>query len=139
MQKDPAMTITDTTDTTDREWLPIDRSCPSWCNGEHAQSLAEGNGCEDSQEHQGDSHEHMLEEHRNPVDHRVTRTGGAKWSMCPRLRPRTRHGGCLDEATVRLEVEDAVYTKQLTLELTSGEARIMAGQLLNLADALDLS
>ncbi len=82
------MTITDTTDTTDREWLPNDRSCPSWCNGEHAQSLAEGNGWEDSQEHQGDSHEHMLEEHRNPVDHRVTRTGGAKWSMYPRLRQR---------------------------------------------------
>jgi len=47
-------------DREDREWLPIDRSCPSWCNREHAQALAEGNGWEDSKEHQGHSFEYML-------------------------------------------------------------------------------
>jgi hypothetical protein len=43
-----------------------------------------------------------------------------------------------DEPTVRLEVEDAEFTTGLTLELNSGEARLMARQLLHLADQLDL-
>jgi len=135
------MTIIDSTDTpvtSDREWLPTDQSCPSWCNREHAQALAEGNGWEDSKEHQGHSFEYMLGGHRNPVDHRVMRAGGAKWILYPRVRPWARAGGRADEETVRLEVEDADYTASVTLKLTSGVARIMARQLLRLADQLDL-
>ena len=124
------------------QWLPDPRSCPSWCKGEHAQVLAEGNDIEDAQEHEGRSHEYVLPELRNYVDKRVTRLGGASWHMYPRVRPWNHLGGAVDQPTIRLSLEVLGIVDQPQavdpIELTSGEARTLARHLLNLADVLDL-
>lgn len=137
------MTITETLSTdASGDGLPGPQSCPSWCNGEHAQVLAEGNSSEDAQEHEGRSHEYVLPELRNYVDKRVTRLGGVRWHMSPRVRPWNRLGGAADQPTIRvsLEVLGLVDEPQPVdpIELTSGEARTLARHLLDLADVLDL-
>ena len=122
----------------DNEWLP-DR-CPPWCEGGHAEALAEGNSWEDSQEHRGGGFGDVLQEIRNPIDRRVTRPAdGGGWDLGLRQRPRDPNGlAKCDEPRVVLEANGAGFRERVELHLTSGEARVMAAQLIALADALDM-
>ena len=124
----------------DNEWLP-DR-CPAWCEGGHAEALAEGNSWVESQEHGGGGFGDVVHEIRNPIDKRVTRpAAGAGWQITLRQRPGAPNGLAMcDEPRVVLEAGsdlDEDY-KCVELHLTSGEARVMAAQLVALADALDM-
>ena len=75
----------------DNEWLP-DR-CPPWCEGGHAEALAEGNSWEESQEHVGGGFGDVLQELRNPIDKRVTRpASGAGRDLGLRQRPSDPNG-----------------------------------------------
>lgn len=124
----------------DNEWLP-DR-CPPWCEGGHAEALSEGNSWEDSQEHRGGGFGDVLQELRNPIDKRVTRrAAGAGWDLGLRQRPGGPDGLSKgDEPRVVLEASSDLNDdyKRVELHLTSGEARVMAAQLIALADALDM-
>ena len=121
----------------DNEWLP--ERCPPWCEGGHAEAVTEGNSWEEAQEHRGGGFGDVLQEIRNPIDKRVTRpASGAGWDLGLRQRPGDSSGLAMcDEPRVVLEVSGAV-AKRVDLHLTSGEARVMAAQLVALADALDM-
>lgn len=97
---------------------------------------------EDSQEHRGGGFGDVLQELRNPIDKRVTRpASGAGWDLGLRQRPGGPDGlGKCDEPRVVLEASGDLGEdyKRVELHLTSGEARVMAAQLIALADALDM-
>lgn len=118
----------------DNKWLPT--YCPDWCDGGHAEALADSGDWSDAQEHVGGGPGGYLELLLNPIDKRVMRPGGAGWDLDIRQRP-MKGSGFLDEATVNLCVSDHGRSR-LELHLTSGEARVLARQLAAMADRIDL-
>lgn len=118
----------------DNKWLPT--YCPGWCDGDHAEVLADGADWTDAQEHVGGGPGGYLGLLLNPIDKRVVRPGGAGWDLDIRQRP-MKGSGFLDEATVNLYLRDDDRSR-LELHLTSGEARVLARQLATMADRIDL-
>jgi hypothetical protein len=121
---------------TGNEWLPDSRHCPSWCDRTHAEALVEGNGWEDSQVHRtyggGDCLTGLTHAER-PV-----RDWGGSWNLDAQQRPLNEHGGFWGPPLITLGVSSAAADLYTNLELTSGEARVLARQLIALADKLDL-
>lgn len=120
----------------DNKWLPD--HCPPWCAQEHAVALAEGCSWESAQKHHRGAGGDCLDELRNSQDGRVMRPGGGGWNLHAEQTP-MYGGGYLTVATVNLAVDSPDRKGRIELALTSGEARVLARQLVALADRLDLS
>ena len=121
---------------TDNRWLPS--HCPSWCDNDHAEVFADSEDWEAAQEHVGGGPGGYLSVMLNPIDKRVIRAGGAGWDLDIRQRA-MESGGFLDEATVNLDIRPAGGpASRAQLQLTSGEARTLARQLVAMADRIDL-
>lgn len=118
----------------DHEWLP--QSCPSWCEGGHAQSVVEGNTWEESQLHLLTRGGGSFDEIRNQVDHRVIRPGGGGWDITARCKP-FHSGGDETTETISLGIHDQ-QDQRVDAAFTTGEARVLARRLIALADKLDL-
>ncbi|HWI43272.1 MAG TPA: hypothetical protein VNS81_06600 [Nocardioides sp.] len=122
-------------DESDVEWLP--EHCPKWCDRGHETAVVETGDWIAAQEHVHCGPGGYLPEIRNAIDKRTTRAGGSGWNLDIRQRPIDARGGYLDDDTVNLIAHDA-DNKLVTLELTSGEARVLARQLEAMADRIDL-
>ncbi|HWJ12003.1 MAG TPA: hypothetical protein VNS46_21650 [Nocardioides sp.] len=118
----------------DSRWLPT--HCPSWCDGDHAEVYADSEDWEAAQEHVAGGPGGCLDIMLNPIDKRIVREGGAGWELDIRQRA-MEGGGLLDEATINLEIHASDYSR-INLHLTTGEARVLARQLVAMADRVDL-
>ena len=123
----------------DDEWLPHEKDCPEWCSGGHAVALSEGCGWFDSQEHRGHQLEFTLDDIHNSSGGRLERKGAlAGWILSLRQRQLGPNRGWASSPHVLLEARHADLKGYADLALTSGEARVLAAQLLALADVVDL-
>lgn len=129
------MTAIDVRPELETEWLPT--HCPPWCDREHAVALAEGCGWETSQKHRMGAGGDCLDEIRGQGGGRVMRPGGGGWNLHAEQTP-MYGGGYLTAATVNIIVDSPDRKSRIELALTSGEARVLARQLVALADRLDL-
>jgi hypothetical protein len=119
----------------DDEWLP--NHCPSWCDGNdaHAVPLSEGCGWEDAQQHSASGPGEVLSEIRHAG--RTCREFGGGWNMHLQQQPLPM-GGYAGPPFVHVALDGPAAGERLTLQLTSGEARVLARQLVAMADRLDL-
>ena len=122
----------------DNDWLPNPGLCPSWCDGDaaHAVPLAEGCGWADSQQHSASGYDVGLPEILYAG--RPCREFGGGWDTHVEQRPLGRDGGYWGPAFIHAVFREPDNRKRATLQLTSGEARVLARQLIALADRLDL-
>jgi len=73
---------------------------------------------------------------RNQIEHRVIRPGGGGWDLTARCQP-YRGGGLKTAQAIHLELHDQ-QDQRCDAAFTTGEARVLARQLIALADKLDL-
>jgi hypothetical protein len=118
-------------------WFQDGSACPSWCTQGHLRALHEGNSLEASAEHIGRSVCGHLPEVRSHGDGRVTRRGGGSWESVTVEEPMLDGFGHRMEPAVEFELRDG-RPHEARVRLTSGEARVLAAQLLHAADQLDL-
>ncbi|SDS20621.1 hypothetical protein SAMN04488570_1365 [Nocardioides scoriae] len=113
-------------------------SCPAWCNSEHHRAVDEGVTAEAAAVHSTADLVGRLEELRNSVTGQVVREGrSAGWDLILQAPGDKR---CWGTPAVNLDVYDGHKTRQhIVLNMTGGEARVLARQLLHFADLLDLS
>jgi len=112
-------------------------ACPSWCTQGHLRALREGNSLEAAAEHLGRGTSGHLAEIRSPGDGRLTRQGGGSWELVTVKEPMADGFGQRTEPAVEFELRDG-RPQDARVRLTSGEARILAAQLIHAADQLDL-
>jgi hypothetical protein len=118
-------------------WFLDGSACPSWCTQGHLRALHEGNSLEASAEHVGRGTSGHLPEMRSHGDGRLTRPGGGSWELVTVQEPMADGFGHRMEPAVEFELRDG-RPQQARVRLTSGEARVLAAQLLHAADQLDL-
>ena len=117
----------------DGKEVEMPKYCPAWCK-EHADYVLENWGlltAEEIHTHRSHGIDDFLADLANPVSHQVTRPGGGHYDAHIRCGSRT------GEAVIQF----ALFTlrgPRVDLDLTSGEVRTMAAQLLKLADIIDL-
>lgn len=116
-------------------------TCPEWCNGTHLQYYLDDPDLplEDVLEHFGSGPAHRMPVLQNVVDGRVMRPGGGGWDLILRQECFDVDQGWYEKPVVELDVNaknddayDAVFVR-----LTSGEARVLAAQLVMMADKID--
>lgn len=121
---------------TDNEWLP--QHCPKWCDGQHAQAVAEGNSWESSQQHLCSGSGEVLSE-INYAD-RPVRPWGGGWGLTATQRPLGEHGGNWGPPLINLDINGPLIEgreRGLTLHLTTGEALVLARHLVALVDRVE--
>ncbi|UQX87119.1 hypothetical protein M6D93_12490 [Jatrophihabitans telluris] len=112
--------------------------CPKWCTKNHTAEFEEG-GEEDMPyvlQHFDWPSSQVLSELRNSYDDRVERAGGGSWDivLAQNSLPST-HKGYNGPPIVQLDTRDSMTTST-SLLLTSGDARVLAAQLIA-ADKID--
>lgn len=120
--------------------------CPAWCDGGaagHQQALDEGCSVEIARVHLSGDLGGQVNDISNFVTKRVVRRGTGGWRV--QLQQDEPEDGCYDMAVIELELHERRsadlsstgydYTR---LNLTTGEARALAAQLLHLADREDV-
>jgi hypothetical protein len=115
--------------------------CPSWCE-DHATYLDESKGLledDDIRTHRSIPHEGHLHEIRFGNGH-IARDGGGIW-MLEVHRTELAKGFYTAPALVSLAViNDGLGENSRTfIELTSGDVRVLAAQLVAMADKIDMS
>ena len=118
-------------------WFLDGSACPSWCTQGHLRALREGNSLEAAAEHVGQGTSGYLPEVRSPGDGRLTRQGGGSWELVTVKEPMPDGFGQRTEPAVEFELRDG-RPHNARVRLTSGEARVLAAQLIHAADQLDL-
>jgi hypothetical protein len=118
-------------------WFLDGSACPSWCTRGHLRALNEGNSLEASAEHVGRATGGHLPELRSHGDGHLTRRGGGSWELVTVKEPMPDGLGQRTEPAVEFELRDW-RPQDARVQLTSGEARVLAAQLLHAADQLDL-
>lgn len=119
--------------TPDNEWLPDPRHCPSWCSKTHAEAYAEGNGWESSQVHICSGGGENLSGLTYAGRH--VRDWGGGWDLTVEQRPLSERGGYWGPPLVKVSV--SAGGRGCLLELTAGEALVLARQLTALVDRLE--
>lgn len=119
----------------ENEWLPDTRQCPQWCDKQHAEALAEGNGWERSQVHHAAAGGNCLSALRYADRH--IRDWGGGWDLTIQRHPLGPDGGFRGPALIELDAHEPNHTG-VALYITSGEARTLAAQLIAAADRVDL-
>ena len=117
----------------DDQWLPD--HCPDWCAGAHATALAEIGDWGSAQHLRGGGGECLPELN---YAGRPCREFGAGWDLTATQRPLGPNGGLWGPALIEFSAHEADIKKRVNLRLTSGEARVLARQLVAMADLLDL-
>lgn len=124
----------------ERESLP--KICPSWCSGGpegHQEALMEGCDVESASVHLSPDLTGSQGEIRNYVSGDVSRHGKGGWRVQLRQQARGRFDEmALIEVELHVRTDAAPSYVHTELELTTGEARQLAAQLLHLADQEDL-
>lgn len=123
------MTTTDQLDSflSERDRLP--KRCPSWCEGLHVEALEEGCDFATASAHTGPDYSLAVRPHGG-----VEVTGGVHTQVSAQPR---EGGDWWDVPLIRLETYDRDRSRCM-VPLTSGQARVLARQLLHLADLIDL-
>lgn len=117
------------------EWLPKD--CPSWCDREHAVALAENpNEWAFAQAHFAAGTGECLSE--ITYAGRPCRPWGGGWDLYVEQEPLHENGGAWGPALIHLDAREPDFEQRVMLKLTSGEARVLARQLVAYADRVDL-
>lgn len=117
----------------------VDTSCPQWCASgikEHRQALEEGCSGEEARTHMSADLGWVLDDVRNHRTGDLLRLGGGGWRvMLERAEMR------LTSVTLWLHrpKEGTSGYENLGLNLTTGEARRLAAQLVRLADMEELA
>lgn len=134
-----------TVTTSDMGVIEIDEDmCPPWCDRGHVEYGRENDGLLPAvavTEHRGGSGEGSLDELRNYVSGSVFRVGGAHWdvSIAQELQPPYDRGsGYATPELVELHIASH-EARNAQMSMTTGEARVLAAQLLALADRVDLA
>jgi len=127
------MTTSPTAERTN-EWLP--EHCPTWCEGQHAESYAECGDWEGAQLHTRGGGGGVLSQITYAGRH--CRDYGAGWDLTATQRPLGPTLGYWGPELIELEVYDEGFQNKVRLSLTTGEARVIARQLVAMADLLDL-
>jgi len=125
-----------TTPTDPQSYTPPTR-CLNWCVGGHQASFDDGNPVEVASRHESEDYGERLYGLANPVNGATVRPGVGGWTA--RLE-QPDVIGWRRLALVRLDVDDYDYQhkpRRVVLNLTAGEARVLAAQLVALADAED--
>lgn len=121
--------------------LPV--SCPDWCISDHERALREGCHVESARTHMSADRGGALNTITDPDHGHVYRPGGGMWQVSMDADPGD-DGVATGYPLIEFETsrwDDAGEKRQLrrvALDLTSGEARVLASQLVWLADAADL-
>lgn len=113
----------------DREQLPT--ACPSWCVGQHVQALEEGCGLEDSSRHV--SADYGMSVQTGDVTGNTTVQALADPPVLGR-----QHARLELEVSVWPSLRRPLEVTRTRMSMTSGDARVLARQLLHLADLIDL-
>ncbi|WP_375481262.1 helix-turn-helix transcriptional regulator [uncultured Jatrophihabitans sp.] len=133
--------------TSDQGMHPFPEHCPKWCDrDQHLQFAEESEGLYTADEisaHYRHGGNHSLAELRNGVSHEIERDGRGTWTLTTRqhLRePWRGHAGMASPPLVELFVTDPGLGSgyRATLNLTTGEARVLAAQIVALCDRVDL-
>lgn len=122
--------------------VELPEHCPAWCSRNHAEYFAENVGLLSQTEvsthyaYAGEDHLHQLS---NPIDHRIEREGGGDWSLEIHQLPHpTSSGGHNGPPLIELAVRAPSRVRPNQIEMTSGDARVLAATLLAAADRIDL-
>lgn len=137
------MSTSSSTTTTERPILSDDertlpKTCPSWCTTDHAQDLAQGATMWDACQHRAYLGDVFLAELSNSG--RVWRPGGGWFDVALQQDPHpTENMGNGTDPLVRVWTQEGSgLTREATLRLTTGEARVLAAKLLSAADRADI-
>jgi hypothetical protein len=118
----------------------IPRFCLDWCTADHLVVMEEL-GLDAHLEHWRQGGEGSCPEIRNPIDHRLYREGVHGWDVFLQQTeaPDGRYGEELVNVHVRVSAGDPeLEGERATIQLTTGEARVLAAQIVSLADRVDL-
>ena len=118
-------------------WFVDGSACPAWCARGHMRALKEGASLEAASEHVGRPIGGYLAEIRNPANGRLTRPGGGGWEVVTAAEPMPNGLDHRTEPAVEIELRDP-RAQAARVRFTSGEARVVAAQLVHAADQLDL-
>lgn len=128
------------------EALGLPTYCPDWCAGglkNHWQAFMEGCPVEDARVHVSVDHCGFTNDIVNHLKQRLDRRGGAGWDV--KLQQDDLLPSHMGMALVRLDMHvwrddrsQHPSSDRLQMDLTPGEARTLAAQLINLADTYDL-
>lgn len=123
-----------------REPVAFPGNCPPWCLNQHHQAYDEGCTYEASAEHTGADASYQLDQIRSAYDDRLTRDPhDGSWSLRLAAAPAVVAYG---DPHVRLKTywveQESGSSARVTLDLTSGEARVLARRLTAYADRVDL-
>jgi hypothetical protein len=118
-------------------WFVDGSACPPWCVRGHMRAFEEGASLEAASEHVGRPGGGYLAEVRSAADGRLTRPGGGGWEMVIAAEPMPNGVGHRTEPAVEFELRDG-GPQSSRVRFTSGEARVLAAQLVHAADQLDL-
>lgn len=128
--------------TTDYGTIEIEH-CPAWCK-DHLDYVDENQGlltAADASTHRRHGADVVLDEIRKPNGSEVTRDGGPRWEITAvqRMRePFTGYVGYETPPLIELLVADSgLGLTPAFIEMTTGEARVMAAHLLRLCDTVD--
>ena len=121
--------------------IPHRFACPDWCisglSG-HQQALDEGCTWEEARVHRSGDHVGHLSTLTNPYSGRLERQSLVGWQVVTVADPGA--GQWFGHPFIELELHeyDEATRKRVMAPMTSGEARVLAAQLLRLADGIDL-
>ena len=118
---------------TTEEWT-LPRTCPKWCDGDHARVLAEGASMEEARKHRYYLQDVSLDEIRNGAGQWIWREGSSGYDVCLEQDD----GDALVELIVSESHDDGHDLKRAQIRLTTGEARVLAAKLVWAADRADL-
>lgn len=130
--------MTQTTDQTDQPtapaWFDDPSSCPDWCVGQHRQALDEGNTVQYAARHMSVDRMGLLTEIR--WHEQVWRPMAGSWDVWMERMPSDvdRGVGGMDLIQLHARGADDWPSENVTLQLTAGEARQLAAQLVAFAD-----
>lgn len=116
-----------------------ERNCPSWCDSGHAQACHEFDDLAAAAVHMSADFSHYLPTMTRAGN--VEREGGGRWDVHLVMTPRDVMTNPLGLSLVRVRLDEdyGAGHGHVELDLSTGEARTLAAQLLALADKADLS
>jgi hypothetical protein len=131
--------------TRDRGLHSFPADCPPWCDrAGHLQFALENDALTAAEvtEHSWHGGDAVLDELRNYVSGEVERPGGGRWTLVARQAlqdPYTSRAGYASPPLVELTVGKPGLEPDARINLTSGEARVLAVHLASLCDHVDLA
>lgn len=131
--------------TSDLGMHPFPEHHPAWCDRvTHLEYARENDGLLDAREmtaHYANGGDTFLTELRNQHTGDIKRDGGGSWDLTARQylnEPFDDRAGNATPPLVQLMVSDSGVSQHAVIDMTTGEARVLAAHLVALCDRVDL-